>query len=460
MKKLILAATITSLVGCGSDSSSEPIQEPTNPKIPVSPINPSEPIPEDVIVDPIDVVLPPPPPLEYINPIDPGFGLDPVRNGERLANYIKNNNGDVIVIPDPIAIDPQDPGFGVDPIQDWIDPVTPPSIGPIDKYPEPEDRWINPQDPDNGELPPIEDVIVAPISGEPLVPCEDYECKFIDPIDVGEPEDRWIDPIEVGRPIDECYLDDSCNVLIEPIEVLPPYQQEEYWAMQYEDHSIQHSMYQFCLTGTHIDGWVNCISDRGNGDHTFDLEYVTEGYINANYKIVNGERIATDKSVSIRELNHQVFEDDDGNYRGDQTRGVELTTHFAVSTSGDYWSLSQYANVRDDMAQGSDWTSFESNWSFRMYHYAGEHYPNIHIDRRKSFNRNTVYLSVDVSFNCKPSEDHKMMLCSGWTNDENFNIMPHFEFPISEITNWLTYDYTMVTTDFATYIANKYILNK
>jgi hypothetical protein len=131
-----------------------PIVEPIDPGFGVDPIDVViEPIDPGFGVDPIDVV---------IEPIDPGFDVDPI---------------DVI-------IEPIDPGFGVDPIDVVIEPIDPGfGVDPIDVV-------IEPIDPGFG-VDPI-DVIIEPIDPgfdvEPIAPTPETAKEFKEVVDasIGE----------------------------------------------------------------------------------------------------------------------------------------------------------------------------------------------------------------------------------------------------------------------------------
>ncbi|WP_305402729.1 YadA-like family protein [Photobacterium leiognathi] len=126
MKKLLLATMITSTSfgAAATDSTNPPLEDGLNP-------------------------------ILIINPIDPGFGVDPIED------FIPGQpaDGDLPPIGD-VVVEPIDPGFGVDPIEDFI-----------------------PGQPADGDLPPIGDVVVEPIDPgfgvDPIIPTVDEKIAFI-----------------------------------------------------------------------------------------------------------------------------------------------------------------------------------------------------------------------------------------------------------------------------------------
>ena len=131
-----------------------PIVDPIDPGFGVDPIDVViEPIDPGFGVDPIDVV---------IEPIDPGFGVDPID----------------------VVIEPIDPGFGIDPIDVVIEPIDPGfDVDPIDVV-------IEPIDPGFG-VDPI-DVVIEPIDPgfdvEPIAPTPETAKEFKEVVDasIGE----------------------------------------------------------------------------------------------------------------------------------------------------------------------------------------------------------------------------------------------------------------------------------
>ncbi|MCD9503598.1 hypothetical protein GLP37_15565 [Photobacterium phosphoreum] len=135
MKKLLLATIITSTSfgAAATDSTNPPLEDGLNPILIVNPIDPGfgvDPIEDFIPGQPADGDLPPIDDV-VVDPIDPGFGVDPI-----------------------------DPGFGVDPIEDFI-----------------------PGQPADGDLPPIGDVVVDPIDPgfgvSPIIPTVDEKIEFI-----------------------------------------------------------------------------------------------------------------------------------------------------------------------------------------------------------------------------------------------------------------------------------------
>ena len=103
-----------------------PIVEPIDPGFGIDPI--------DVVIDPIDPGFGVDPIDVVIEPIDPGFGVDPI---DVVIEPIDPGFG---VDPIDVVIEPIDPGFGVDPIDVIIDPIDPGfGVDPIDVVIEPID---------------------------------------------------------------------------------------------------------------------------------------------------------------------------------------------------------------------------------------------------------------------------------------------------------------------------------